>query len=223
MFRFWISILLVKGIIQQTNNFARCNGYFHFPFEVLVSGIDKELKPIVFFFKVFQFNNFWFSAWVVHIVHIECAEIAGHDPARVLRYGQLQNVPFGLFKRCQQRPVRLLDGLVQILAQPFLLNQNMGRGNHAINKAGVVEVDLLLKLNELLRVFDSIHITKQRQPERLTFALFVALIFPVGGKVLCGLLLLRSGHSGHLIAQCFYHYHNINPCLQQLRFTKIRG
>ena len=95
----------------------------------------------------------------------------------------------------------LFDGLVQILAQAFLFDQNMGGGNGAINKAGVIEVDLLLKLDKLLRVFDPVHIPKKRQPKRLALALFVAFAFPVGGKILCGLLLLRSGHSGHLIAR----------------------
>lgn len=50
VFRFRIGILLVKGIIQQANDFARRDGDFHFPLEVFVSGIDKKLKPIVFFF-----------------------------------------------------------------------------------------------------------------------------------------------------------------------------
>ena len=41
-----------------------------------------------------------------------------------------------------QRPIRLFDGLVQILVQPFLFNQNMGGGNCTVNKAGVVKITL---------------------------------------------------------------------------------
>ena len=58
----------------------------------------------------------------------------------------------------------------------------MGGGNGAINKAGVIEVDLLLKLDKLLRVFDPVHIPKKRQPKRLALAFFVAFAFPVGAK-----------------------------------------
>ena len=201
MFGFRICILFVKGIIQQADNFTCRYGNLHLPFEVFVSGIDKKLQPIVFFFQICKFDDFRLTARAFHIVHIESTEITGHDPARVLRYGQFQNIPLCLLERCQQCPIGLFDRLVQILAQAFLFDQNMGGGNGAINKAGVIEVDLLLKLDKLLRVFDPVHIPKKRQPKRLALAFFVAFAFPVGGKILCGLLLLRSGHSGHLIAR----------------------
>ena len=38
----------------------------------------------------------------------------------------------------------------------------------------MIEVDLLLKLDKLLRVFDPVHIPKKRQPKRLALAFFVA-------------------------------------------------
>ena len=105
MFGFRVCVLLVKGIIQQADNFTCCNGNFHLPFEVFVSGIDKELQPIVFFFQICKFDDFRLTARALHIVHIESTEITGHDPARVLRHGQLQNIPLSLFKRGQQRTV----------------------------------------------------------------------------------------------------------------------
>ena len=91
----------------------------------------------------------------------------------------------------------------QVFAKTFLLNQHFGGRNRAVDKAGVVEVNLFLKCDELFRLFHAVDITQKRKPKGLTFPFFVALIFPVGGKFLCGLLLLCGSHSGHLIAQCF--------------------
>ena len=99
--------------------------------------------------------------------------------------------------------MQMSGGRVKASAKTLLLNQHFGGRNRAVDKAGVVEVNLFLKSDELFRLFHAVDITQKRKPKGLTFPFFVALIFPVGGKFLCGLLLLCGSHSGHLIAQCF--------------------
>ena len=73
------------------------------------------------------------------VIDVELGKVAGDDPPGSLGVGQFGGIPFGLLERGQQGAVRLLDGLVQLFAQAFLLNQDVGGGDKAVDEAGVIQ------------------------------------------------------------------------------------
>lgn len=87
------------------------------------------------------------------IIHIKFRKIASKNPTRLLGHGQFCYVPFGLLKWIKYSAIRLTDSLFQVLVKPLLLYHNFGIVNITVNKAGVVEVYLLLKCNEFFGVF----------------------------------------------------------------------
>ena len=200
-FAFRICILFQESIVQQSDNLTGGNGNFHLPFQMLIAGIYQKLQPIGFAFQVFQLDNLRLPLGAFHIIHIKGAEIAGDDPARMFGQRQFGNIPLGLLERRQIGTVRLTDSFLHILVQCFLLNQYASGWNITINKTGVVQMDLVLKFNKLFRMLHAVNIPKQRKPERLTFAFFVAFSLPVFGKLFCCFLLLCIRHPFHLVAQ----------------------
>jgi hypothetical protein len=65
-------------------------------------------------------------------------------------------------------------------------------GDEAVDKSGgLIQLYLIFKADQLFRLRNAENLTQQRQPERLTFAFFVALVLPVFRKRLCGALLFR--------------------------------
>ena len=62
----------------------------------------------------------------------------------------------------------------------------MGGGDEAINEAGVIQHNLILKGDELVRFLHPVDLLQQGQPKGLAVALFVALALPIGGKLFRG-------------------------------------
>lgn len=75
----------------------------------------------------------------------------------------------------------------------------MGRGDEAVNEAGVVQHDLVLEGDELVGFLHAVDLLEQGEPEGLAVALFVALPGPVGGKLSRGGSLLYVSHGGGLL------------------------
>ena len=46
----------------------------------------------------------------------------------------------------------------------FSLNQHMGRGDNAVNEAGMVQLHLFLKRDKTAHILNTQHIREQRQP-----------------------------------------------------------
>ena len=176
----------------EANDFTGRNGNLHFPLDVVVAGIHKELQAVVFFFQVGQFDNLRLALGPLHVIDKEGAEIAGDDPARVFGQGQLGDIAFGLLERRQKRAIRLTDALFHIFAQRLLLNQHTGGGNVTVDKTGVVQVDLVLKFNELFGMLHAVHIPQQRQPEGLTLAFLIAFARAISAATSTGALIGRS-------------------------------
>ena len=112
VFIFRIGILLIKCIVQQTDDFASRNGDFHFSFQVFISCFYKELQTIVVPFQIGQLDFLRFTAGTLHIIDIELRKVTSHHPTRMLRQWQLCNIAFCLLERSQHRAVRLFDGFV---------------------------------------------------------------------------------------------------------------
>ena len=77
--------------------------------------------------------------------------------------------------RKQQGTVGLLGGLVQLFAQVLLLNEDMDRRNKAVDAAGVVQHNLILKGDKLTQLLRPVDLLEQGQPESLAVALLAAL------------------------------------------------
>ena len=64
----------------------------------------------------------------------------------------------------------------------------------SIYETGVIKMHLLFKCDKLFWMFHTIDITKQREPEWLTFSFFVTFIFPICSKLSCCFFLLCIVH-----------------------------
>ena len=65
----------------------------------------------------------------------------------------------------------------------------------------MVEPDLFFECYPLVGVLYTKHFGEKREPKTLTFAFFVAFVFPFSGKVSCGFLLLNRGHNNLLMGE----------------------
>lgn len=91
------------------------------------------------------------------------------------------------------RPL-MIDRLFQAFVNALLLNQHMSSGNMGVNEAGMVQVELFFKNDELLRIFHIVHIPKQGKPEGLALPFFVSLPLPLCGEFFGCLLLFPVCH-----------------------------
>nr|WP_302451252.1 hypothetical protein [Acidaminococcus fermentans] len=184
MVRIRIQVLFPEGIVHFPHQIPGLHGDFFFLFQNFAFFIDQEIQPVVFLGQVLQQELFRFPLGVVHIINQELLEVAGNHIFGVHADREFGNVPFGLLKWVQQGTIRLLDGCFQVLVPAFLFNHYMGRGNHPINEAGVIQMDLVLKADIPFRVGYPINVTKEGKPELLTFSLFIAFILPIFCKIL---------------------------------------
>ena len=197
-------VLLQQGIVEDAHDLARLQGDFHLFLDIGVPGVYQELQAVVFFFQIAQLDDLRVAGGPLHVIDVELGKVAGDDPPGSLGVGQFGGIPFGLLERGQQGAVRLLDGLVQLFAQAFLLNQDVGGGDKAVDEAGVIQHDLILKGDELVRLLHPVDLLQQGQPKGLAVAFFVTLSLPVGGKLFCGGAALCICHGGIPPVAFFY-------------------
>lgn len=88
---------------------------------------------MVFLLQVGKGKNFWFVVGPVHIVYLKGLEIADHDPAGLLRLGQIPAVPPSLLERRQHGSVRLAFTLFEVDLHTLLLNQDASGREIAVN------------------------------------------------------------------------------------------
>lgn len=194
---FRVFILLEECIVQQTDDLARLDGDFHLLLDMHAPGFRQEGQAVVFLFQIGQQDFLRLTAGALHIVDIELGEVAGDDPAGMPGEGKLRDVSLGLLERCQQGAIALLDRLVQVFAQAFLLDQHFRRWDIPVDKRSMVEMHLILKFNELRHILHAVNIRKKRHPEFLALAFLVPLILPVFRKCFCGFPLLNVVHNPH--------------------------
>ena len=78
-----IGILPGKCVIEDADDLARGDGYLHLPLQMLIAALHEELEAIVFAWQILQPYLLGLATRALHIIDIEGAEVAGHDPARV--------------------------------------------------------------------------------------------------------------------------------------------
>lgn len=76
----------------------------------------QKLEAIIFLLQVFQEDARWLDLRVLHVIHVELCEVAGHYPAWTLGVWKHRRVSLRLLERSEQQAVALLDGLAQVLA-----------------------------------------------------------------------------------------------------------
>ncbi len=195
-----IDVLPQKFLVNFADNLACLQGDFHLLFEVFASGIYQKLQAIVFRLKVFQLYDLRLALRILHIIDIELAEIAHDRPARTARVWQFRSITLGLLEWGEDAAVRLFYAFVQVLVSGLLLNQHVRRPNVGIDEAGAVELDLILKGDDVIRPLHSEHRLEEFQPERLAFAFLISLAFPMLRKGLCRGCLLILSHSKILMS-----------------------
>ena len=198
-----ILVLRQQRVVQPAHDGAGRYGNLHLLLDVLVFAVHQKLQAVIIPFQILKINNLWLAKGLFHIINIKLRKVARHNPARTLRIGQLGRIALGLLEGGQQAAVRLLDRLVQIFIQALLLNQHVGAGDDAVNKAGVVQHNLVFKADKLRWVLHLQHLAQKLQPKGLAFTLFVALACPVLDKLLHSqaLLLLRCRHLYHSVSR----------------------
>ena len=119
-------------------------------------------------------------------------EVAHHNPAGLLVGRQIAAITPRLLIGRKNRTVGLRFPLVQVDFRAFLLDENPGRADIAVDEFGrafacfrVIDGDCLFKADELVRLCDAIDFLQQCQPKGLCLLLLVATALPVGGKLFC--------------------------------------
>ena len=156
-----VFVLLQQGVVEDAHDLARLQGDLHFFFDVGAPGVHQELQAVVFFFQVAQLDDLRVASGTLHVVDVELGEIAGDDPPGPLGVGQLGGIPLGLLERRQQGTVGLLDGLVQLFPKAFLFDQDVGGRNKAVDEAGVIQHDLILKGDKLVWLLHPVDLLEQ--------------------------------------------------------------
>ena len=134
-------------------------------------------------------------------MNVEFLEIADDDPARVLIVGQIARISTGLLEWREHLTIGLLVALAQIDILSLLFDQNAGRLDQTVNKAGMAQLYAHLKFDIFIRLSYAEHLLQKRHPERLCFLLFVATAFPVSRKFLRSRSLFHIRH-GCALLQC---------------------
>ena len=190
-------VLRGERVVDEPDDFARGDGDFRLASDVFASRVDEKLQAVVFLSEVFEQNHLRLAFGVFHVVDVEFGEVAGDDPARMLRERELGDVALRLLKGVELRAVGLADGRVEFLAEGFLLDQDFRGGNVPVDEACAVEFDLLFEDDEVLGLFYAENVAKKRRPKRLALAFFVALVFPLPREFLRGLSARRLVHGGN--------------------------
>ena len=200
-FGFRFGILLQQRVIQYAHKLAGLQGNLHLLADVFIAGIDEEIQTGELLLQIGQQQYLRCVIGAVHVVDTELPEIAHHDPAGLLIGGQIAAVAPCLLIRGEERAVGLHLALIEIDLCAFLLDQNTGRANIAVDEFGgaaacfgVVNGDSLFKAYEFFGFGDIVDLLKQTEPERLSLLLFIAAVCPIGGKLFCGQTAFRIWH-----------------------------
>ena len=187
--RLW-TICREECIVDFSDKRARFAREVHFFLDARALAIDDDFEAGVVFLEIRELNARRRVVRTLHVVEVELAEVADDNPARPLGVWQSGRVAFRLLERLQERTVRLLDGLVELLFVAFLLNHRVRRGNHDVDEARVREPDTLFEFHEVRRMLHTEHFLQELHPENLALLLLLPAPGPLPRKRLCRLLLL---------------------------------
>ncbi len=167
---------------------------------MFAAGVHQKVQPVMLFLQILQLDDIRFAIGVTHIVDFKYLKVADHNPAGLLRLGQIAAVPPPLLKWGQHCPIRLALTLSQVNLESLLLNQHTGRGYVAVNIFGgsraIIVHDLhpLFKFHDLRWLLHAIDILKHGKPKPLGILLLIAASLPVCRKLLCSTALLYTCH-----------------------------
>ena len=142
-----VLILFQERVIEYPYQLTSLQGDFHFLLDMFAASVHKELQAVVLLLQVRQLEDFRLVIGTVHIVNLKFLEVADHNPAWNLVIRQIPGIAAGLLIRGQHTAVRLLVPFPQINVPAFLLNQDTGGFNIAVNEAGVVQFHRDFKRN----------------------------------------------------------------------------
>lgn len=160
-------MLIEKGIEKHSHQLTGLQGDFHLFLDMFLACIHQKIQAVVFFPQVREFEDFWLSIERVYIVDLKGLEIAGHDPAGLLRLGKIAAVPSPLQEGSQHRPIGLALSLLQVNLHSLLPDQGAGGWNVPVNifRGGcaviVYNLHPFFKFNYVRGVFCGVDILEQ--------------------------------------------------------------
>ena len=184
-----VLVLFEQQIVELAHQFAGLHRHRQFLLQMVGLGLHQKVEAVILLFQVFQFNHERLVLRVLHVINVECAEIASHNPPRTLAVRQLGGIALRLLERSERGAVALANGLQQVLAQSLLLNHHFGGVDKTIDETGVVEVHLVFKSDDVLWFLHAQHLREQGEPKSLTLPLLVTFTFPIF-REFCSRLLL---------------------------------
>ena len=184
--RFGIDIESEEFVVDMSDYLTGFHRHFHLTVEVYVLLLHKELQSVYLFVQVLEEHCLGFAVGLLHVVDTPRTEVTGHNPSGTLTVGQFGGIAFGLLKGGEVGAIGLEYWLVQVFVTTFLLDENLCRGDIAVDERGVVEMHLVLELNEVCKVLYAEDIGKEVKPELLALAFLVATVLPVVLKLLYG-------------------------------------
>ena len=189
-----VAVLFCEGVVESADKLARLDGDLHFLLDVRIARINEEVQAICLALEVGEENFLRLGIRRLHVVDEELCEVAADDPARARGVRQCRRIAARLLDGFEEGAVALSDRVGQFLSEAFLLDHDVCRRNHHVDKARVVELYLLLKDEQVGRIFHAVDAVEELHPEFLALALLVAPPLPLRSKFPCRLCLCRRIH-----------------------------
>ena len=156
-------------------------------YPVYVTDIDSDTK-----FNI-NLDAFGLGGGAFHVIDEELAEVAYHNPARMLRERQAEHVATCLFEGREVRPVALRDGVARVFVERFLLDEDARGGDVSIDEVGRIDLHLFFETDESGGIGHAKHRHEQVEPKGLALTTLVAAPFPAADKAYGGLGLIFVG------------------------------
>ena len=177
-----VAVLFGEGVVESADELARLDGDLHFLLDVRITRINEEVQAICLALEVGEENFLRLGIRRLHVVDEELCEVAADDPARARGVRQCRRITARLFDGFEEGAVALADRVGQFLSEAFLLDHDVCRRDHHVDKARVVELYLLLKDEQVGRIFHAVDAVEELHPEFLALALLVAPPLPLRSK-----------------------------------------
>ena len=189
----WAEHLSSEGIADAADDIGGVGGNFDF-LDVIVIGVDEEFQALELGCEMRELDGLKTVVFVVEesgeaieIVDAKLVEVANDDPARAPTVRERIGITLGLIEGREEFAVGLFSGLIELDAAAFIFDENFGRGDEAVDGAGMsVDLDRNLKLNEARGPVDA-ESGEQVEPKGLGVRFFGAARAPNCDKIFDGI------------------------------------
>ena len=104
-----VVILGEQRVIQASHNLSSLHRDLHLAGDVFFIAIDQKHQPVVLLTQILEQDFFGLAIGLLHVIDKKRREIAGHNPAGMIRYRHVGHIALGLLERVEHGAVALLD------------------------------------------------------------------------------------------------------------------